>query len=132
HNIGPNTDIACYYPFSFNPRACEDPNTCIVQGQRKLPCPPGAVAPVGQVCSPCANDSECPGGACVAKRFFVNDPTTGNPSLTVVEQFCSTTCDPSQQPQAGYACMKPAQSPIAYLIPVNSNHAIRSCTTPAQ
>src|SRR5262249_12393437 len=98
-NPAPNTTCSCYYPFSYNPQCCENPATCIVQGERQTPCGanlPGTDGQPGGLCAPCGNDSDCggtdSGKVCVRQRHSVADTPNGGGNLNTVEQFCSRAC----------------------------------------
>jgi hypothetical protein len=126
-SVGPNTADACYFSGSYNPQVCEDPKTCIIQGQRTLPCPPNAVLPAGSLCAPCRSDVDCPGAACISRLYYERDTPAGGAWFQVVEHYCSTPCDANAAVPRGYACIRPADAPVGYLIPVNSAHKPRRC-----
>jgi hypothetical protein len=113
-NPAPDTSCACYYPYSYNPQCCENPQTCIVMGQRNVPC--GTVNG-GALCSPCGDDTNCPGGACIFNPRRVQDWPNGGGTMTAMEQFCSHTCNTAGDCGAGYNCIQPSGSPSRYCVP---------------
>jgi hypothetical protein len=113
-NPAPNTDCACYYPFSYAPQCCERTD-CHVVGERQVPCN----VPNGGLCAPCGDDSSCaPGAMCVRKLTMAYDPNSMG-SINTVMQFCSHSCnaDADCGDANRFACIMPPGSPTRFCVP---------------